>query len=810
MNTILQDLRYALRQLRRAPAFALTAILTLALGIGASTAVFSVIDATLLRPLPFAHQDRLVAIETRSQSGYQQPSSYLDYQDMRQQLSTFTAFAGYFPGKLNLDTGGEPASLRVIKGTDNFFDIFGVKPLLGRTFLPGEDQTGKDSIAVLSYELWQSRFAGNKAVVGTTIRLDGEPYTIIGIMPYGFRFPLSYVNALYTPLHPNKEWKNSRGSHWLPLIGLVKPGITRQQATADINRTLGNLARAYPDTGQGRTGRALSLAQDIIGKTSAPLWTLAFAVLALLSIACVNVASLLLARGVQREREIALRAAIGAARSRLIRQLITESFTLSAAGMLLGIALAYFMIFAMRTFLLSALARGADVRVNLPALFAAVVLALLTSIAAGLAPALRLSRTDPGIALRSGPRSGTGMSQNRLRSAFIVTQVALSLVLLVVSGLLLRSLENFLSTDLGFAPDRILAIDLDLSAGRYEGRDPLVSFYQPLLERIAQIHGVQGAGIVNLLPIREYGSNSDAHIAGQPPYPKNQEMLAELRIVSAGYFNAMGAKLLAGRQLSASLDKDEANYANVIVNQAFQRKFYPNGGNPVGGADDSGNMNGRNNFVGMVTNLRQDVLEPPMAEMDVLAEELSPKTRAISLISMRLVIRTNGDPRALVAPVTAAIHSIDPTVPVTSPETMRDVLRETLIFERMQSWLFGIFAALAVLLAMAGLYGLVSHEVELGTRDIGVRMALGSTRGGILAGVLRRVALLTALGTALGIVLTLAARQIFRSVVELHATHDAPLIAVLGLAMILLGLAAALLPARRAANLDPNEALRSE
>ncbi len=808
MNSILQDLRFALRQLRRSPGFAAIAIITLGLGVGSATAVFSVIDTVLLSPLPFAHQDRLIFPDTHAQAGYTQPWSYLSYIDARAQLKTFDALAGYSDfSKINLESPSGPVSLPSVRGTDNFFTVFGVKPLLGRTYVPGEDQPGRDTVAVLSYEVWQTNFGGRVDVVGKTVRLDGTPHTVIGVMPAGFRFPLSARNAIYKPLIPDPKLKTSRGSHWMRTVGLLKAGVTRQEAQADLTRVLTDLGRAYPDTDTGRTARLVPLHESVTGQAAGPLRTLLLAVFALLVIACVNVAGLLLARGVKREREMALRAAVGASRDRLIRQVVTEGLVLSAAGLAVGILLSWALLAAMRAFLIGAVARGADVQLNGAVLLFAVVLAAATSVAASLAPALRLSGADPNRALRSGGSAGVSRGQHRLRSGFVITQVALSLVLLVVSGLLLRNLRALLNTPLGFEPGRILTTSIQLSPGEYEHRDPLATFYRPLLDRVTHLPGVRAAGLINILPIQNSGSNSEIHIAGQPPYPPQQEVLAEVRFATAGYFEAMGIKLLRGRMLSPTEDTPNLKVANVVINQAFQKKFFAHGGNPIGAQTDEGD---KNNIVGLVTDVRQNLYSPPLAELDWLIDEMDVKDHLGYLVNTSLVVRSTVDPKSLIPALRNAMHQVDPTVPFLAPETMTDIVSESLVFERMENWLFGIFAGFALLLAVIGLYGLTSHEVELRTRDIGVRMALGSTRARVVRDIVTRVAALMLGGIALGWALTLALQRVLASVVELHAAHDAALLASLTLTLAVVGVAASLLPARRASTIDPIEALRGE
>jgi putative ABC transport system permease protein len=810
--SMMQDLRYSLRQLRRSPGFAAIVVLTLSLGIGAAAAVFSVIDAVLLRPLPFAHQERLVFPDTTAQAGYAQPWSYPSYVDARAQLKTFDALAGYTDFlKINLEGPSGPVSLNSVRGTDNFFNVFGVKPILGRTYLPGEDQPGRDNVVVLSYEVWQTQFGGQANAVGKVVRLDGAPYTVIGVMPAGFRFPLSARNAIYKPLNPDPAWKNNRRPHWMRVVGLLKAGVSREQAHADFVRVLADIGRAYPDTDSGRAVSIVPLHAQVSGKASGPLKTLVFAVLVLLAIACVNVAGLLLARGVKREREIALRAAVGAGRMRLVRQMVTESLVLSVAGLAGGMVVSWLLLAAMQTFLVDALARGTDVYMNWTVLVVALAFSAVTSVVASLAPAVRLSGTDPNRALRAGGGAGTGSGQHRLRSLFVVTQVALSLVLLMVSGLLLRNLQGLLKTNLGFDAKAILTTAINLSPGNYEGRDPLVTFYRPLVERVAHLPGVQGVGLINMLPVQNWGSNGDVHISGQPPYPPNQEMLAEERLVSAGYFDVMGIKLVHGRMLSQALDTPDRPASAVVVNEAFRRKFFSGGGDPVGAhMDDHDKAELKTGIVGVVSDVRQDLNEPPLAEMDFLIDEIAPKERLDNLANMTLVVRSDGDLQALVPSLRNALHEIDPTVPFKTPETMTEVVSETLVFERMESWLFGIFAAFALLLAVVGLYGLVNHEVELRRREIGIRMALGSTRGLVLREVLRRVALLMVAGAGAGWVLTLALKKVLASVVEMHASHDVALLAGVTAGLIAVGVLVSVAPARRAATIDPMQALRNE
>ncbi len=810
---LLHDLRYALRQMRRAPGFAVTVVITLALSVGVATAVFCVIDAVILRPLPYLHPERIVDIQTMSGHRYTQPASWPSYVDERAQAQTFAALAGYadyFQVTVETPSNG-PLLFDSVSATDNFFQVFGVQPLLGRTFLPGEEKDGKNDIAVLSYGIWQNYFSGNRNILNSAVKLDGRTYTIVGVMPARFRFPLNMRNAIYMPMHLDKPWMQGRGNHWLRTVARLKDGVTIGQAQADLSHVLDNMGRAYPETDEGRIVHLQPLAESVTRRTRGPLWTLLAAVLAVLAIGCVNIAGLLLARGVQRAREMAMRTAIGAGRARLIGQVLTESLLLAAMGAAGGVLLAWTMLDLMRAFLIHALARGADIHIDWTVLGAAIVAAAATSVIASLYPALRMASADPNRVLKAGGNAGTERGQHRLRAGFIITQVALTLVLLVVSGMLIRMVMRYRHADLGFDPAHILAAEINLSPGRYQGRDVIADFYQPLFDRVGHLPGVRAVGAISLLPIQNWGSNSDIHIAGQPPYPPHQEMLAEGRFVSTGYFDVFRIPLRRGRMLSPSLDRPDNPSAAVVVNEAFVRKFIPNGMDAVGQRiDDADKEANWTRIVGVTGNIRQDIYETPLAERDWLIDAIPPAEQLGLLSGMSLVMRVDGDPGQVIPALRRAIHNIDPTVPFKAPQTMTQVVSETLVFERMESWLFGIFAALALALALVGLYGLVSHEVEQARRDIGVRMALGASRNRILGMVMRRVAWMLAAGSAVGLVLTLLVRKTIDMVIYFEAQKEAAGVVELALLLVAAGLIAALIPAVRAASIEPMQALRME
>ncbi len=808
--TLAQDLRFTARQMRRAPGFFLLAVLTLGLGIGAATAVFSVLYTTFLQPLPYGNGARVVNLQMIAQAGYQQPASYPGYLDMRRSLQAFSAVSVLDTISANLRTETGAAPVHVVEGSDDFFDVLGTQPLLGRGFLAGEEQPGRNNVAVLSYGLWQRQFGGRANIVGSPIQLNGDPYTVVGVMPRSFRFPLTETQTIYTPLHPDARMLNNRGWHEFSVIAATKPGVDLGHAQADASRVFAELGRAYPDADAGRTVRVRPLGKLASKGVANALGLAACAAGMLLLIACVNVAGLLFARGVRREQEMALRAAVGASRQRLVRQTVTETLLVALAGAICGSGLAALLIAAMRTFLLKALARGMDVSINIPALAVALALAVLTSLLAGLLPAWRMSGISPNAALRTGTAgAGTNRAQQQLRASLLFTQVALSLALLAVSGLLLQHLRGMLSMDLGYAPDRIVAVRVALAAGDYKSKDPLGDFYHPLLERLAQQPGLDHAGIINMLPLAMSGSNREIQIVGQPPAPANEERLAEWRMVSAGYFDAMGSKLLAGRALTSALDRPETT--TYVVNHAFAREFTPFAKSAVGQRVDDASPE-KAEIVGEYSDMRQQVDQPPFAEMDMLVDQVALKDRRTDLLHMFLVLRAKDGvaPMSLIPAVRQMVHQLDAGAAMEVPMTLRDVLDDALVFERMQGALFSTFAACAVLLTLVGIYGTVRHEAELRTRDIGVRMALGATRAAVLTGILRRAAVVASAGIVAGLLLTLGAQRTLASLLELRPEHEAILLLALASGLFVVCLGSAFAPARRAAAVDPMQALRSE
>ncbi|HEY6448011.1 MAG TPA: ABC transporter permease [Acidobacteriaceae bacterium] len=817
LESVTQDLRFGIRQVTKWPGFGLTVMGTLALSIGIATAVFSVLYAMVIRPLPYRDVSRIVELDARSASGGPEGPSYPEYEDWRRMARSFTALAAFVNGSVGMGGGEGPVVLSEVQASDNFFDVFGVNPILGRTFAAGEDQNGRNDVVVLSYEVWQQEFGARKSVIGQKVRLDGSTYTIIGVMPAGFRFPIDELNAVYAPLHPTPNQITNRGNHWLQTVARLKPGVTARQAEDDLDAIFTELGK-NDAFNAGRTVHAVDLTAWVVGDTSHALWLLLAAVVTVLVIGCANVAGLLLSRGVKREREMALRSALGARRGRIVRQLVTEALVFAAVGAASGVVLAYGLLRVMRMLLVASLSRGAEVSVNIPVLVAAAATSIAVVLAAALIPALRLSGAAPNLALKSGAGSGTSRGQHRLRTGFVVTQVALALTLLVVSGLMLEMLERLRDTQLGFQPDHVLTAEIDLPHGRYAGRDVVADFYQPMLDRISALPGVRAAGVVQLLPGTGYGYNSEhIHIYGTEPLKNPRTDPSEVRFVTPGYYTVFQDALVEGRLADPANDKPTTRLV-CVVNEAFVKKFIPPGRDPVGleiGDNDQTDTlptqnNPRSLIVGVVKDIRQTIYQKPFPEHDYLIAQIPPALGAYVIGSMNLAIRTAGNPASMVPALRKVVQDVDATVPLRDPQPLETVLADVLTFQRMENWLFGTFAALAVLLAVVGLYGLISHEVELSTREIGIRLALGATRRTIVEGIFRRVGWMLAIGVAIGLAVTLAAERLINSVVAVQAERNAGLIAALAAGLAVAGLVATIVPAQRASSVEPMDALREE
>jgi putative ABC transport system permease protein len=823
MRTCSQDTRYAVRNLLRSRGFAAVAALTLTIGIGANTAIFSIIDTLLLRPLPFRDPGRLVRLyETEAAPG-NYPFAGPDFVDWRAQNKTFQDMALFgWAGDMNLSGEGRPDHVLAVPTQANFFTLLGVQPILGRGWLPGEDKSGKDQVAVLSYGLWREHFAGDPGVVGRSIALNSRKYTIVGVMAASFRYP--FQTQMWIPLDMDfKTWMGQRGSHWANAIGRLKPGISMEKARADLKVISGRLEKSYPDSNDKVGSAAIWLHDDLVGDSRASLLMMLSAVGLVLLIACANVANLLLSRAVARQKEMAVRSALGAARGRLLRQLLTESLLLSFAGGALGLAVAWVLIALVSRVNSVGLPQFAVVQLNGEVLAFTLGLAVLTGVLFGLVPALRTSRPDLHEELKGGAGSSISPSKRRrfTSDALVAGEMALSMLLLVSAGLLLKDFARLRNLDIGVRPEGVLTAAVRLPDTQYKTGAQQFSFSQSLLEKSAHIAGVDAAALSNRLPL-EGGSNYYVKLRGQTSKMSNE--LVEAHTVSREYFHAMGVRFLEGRNFDPAdfprvlaLDgryeklpegghlpdtESDAMVYPVVINQAMARAFWPNR-SPLGEMFSQGSDHGPwRQVIGVVNDVRQwGLAHKPVPEA------YGAFTGDVGLF---LVLHTSRQPLSLTAEVRRALAQTDPSLPLFSVRTMDQVIGENAQGEQFLSMLVGSFAGLAVLLAAVGIYGVLSYAVTERTREIGIRISLGAGRGRVLGQVILEGMRLAVVGFAVGIVGALAAGRVLASLLHEVKPGDPAIFAVTAVFLASVALAACYIPARRAARLDPMTALRYE
>lgn len=822
MPDAFQDVRYAARNLLRSRGFTAVAAITLTIGIGANTAIFSIIDSILLRPLPFREPDRLVRLyETEAAPGHY-PFAGPDFLDWKTQNHTFSDMALFaWSGDMNLSGGGRPDHVFAVPTEANFFSLLGVKPLLGRTWAPGEDMPGKDQVAILSYGLWRERFAGDPGVVGRTISLNSEKHTVIGVMPAGFRFP--FDTQMWIPLDMDGKSLRTRGNHWVNAIGRLKPGVSLERARADLKLISGRLEKAYPDTNEKVGSAVVALQDDLVGNSRASLLMMLSAVGLVLLIACANVANLLLSRAVARQKEMAVRSALGASRGRLLRQLLTESLLLSLSGGVLGLLAAWGLVALVARGDTIALPRFNTIQLNAEVLTFTFGLAVITGVLFGLAPALRTSRPDLHEELKGGAGSSISPGKRRrLTSDLLVTgEMALSLLLLISAGLLLKDFARLRYSDTGVRPNGVFTAAIRLPETEYKTGVQKYQFAQSLLEKTAPIAGVDAAAATDHLPL-EGGSNYYIKPRGRPDFHSN--VLVEYHACTPDYFRAMGIRLLEGRlfatadiqrarELDARYEKlppggripdQEADglITPVVVNSAMAHAFWPDR-SPLGQMFAQGGDHGPwRQVIGVVGDVREwGLTQKPVPEA------YDPFTGASRLF---VVLHTAHEPGSLAGDVRRALSQIDRSLPLYSVRSMDQVIAENARGQQFLSLLVGSFAALAVLLAAVGIYGLLSYLVTERTREIGIRMSLGASRTRVLREVIGAGLRLAAAGFTLGILGALAAGRVLTSLLHEVKPGDPWIFAATSGLLVLVALAACYLPARRAARLDPMKALRYE
>ncbi|AKJ03282.1 putative permease [Archangium gephyra] len=805
MDTLSQDFWLALRKLRKSPGFTLIAVLTLALGMGANSAIFSVVDAVLLRPLPMPESERLVHVYSVSR-GRNGDTSALDFRDMREKSRSFKELAVADSTDLSLTgAGGEPERLQGTTVSAEFFQLLGTPPLVGRTFLPGEDAPGHSRVVVLGHALWQRRFGGNPEVLGKSLEVGGVPYTVVGVMRPGFDFPSR--SQLWIPL----TWEgdvidaSNRGAHWLDVYGRLAPGVTVEQAQAELVALTRELEAQYPRTNTGFSAAVVSLQQSLVGEVEPALLLLLGAVGLVLLIACANLSNLLLARAVSREGEISVRLALGATPGRIVRQLLVESFVLALIGGAAGLLVASWGLDVLVALGPRDIPRLEQVTINGKVLAFSTGLSLLTAVLFGLFPALQAARAELGHSLREVGRSSTGV-RHRARNVLVVSETALAVVLLVAAGLLLKSFMRLQQVDPGFRSDQVLTMDLALPESTYTFGGPATGqFYDTLLERVRALPGVQSAAATFHLPMAGRNVTTSMRDLSRPEPTPEQRQLAQVRFVTPGFFEVMRVPLKRGRLLTTQ-DGEQGQRA-VLISEEAARRYWP-GEDPLGRTIEIGMSFGNGEMGGQVVGVVGNVRHQGMAT-EPFPEVYIPFGQARAN-NMSLVVRTAGEPLALASSVRAEVHALDKNLPVAHVRTLENILGDAVAQPRFLMALVATFAGLALVLAAMGLYGVVTFAVSQRTRELGIRMALGADARSVLRLVIGQYLQLTAAGVALGLALAFVASRLLAGL--LYSVQAADPWAYAGVTVLLVGVAfvASFLPAYRATRIDPVIALKHD
>jgi putative ABC transport system permease protein len=815
MDTLLQDIRYAVRKLLRAPGFTFIAVSTLALAVGATTAIFSIVNGVLLEPLPFPDADRVVFVASTKGDGQTNPMSGLDFIDYRDQSKSFVGMAAYERLSMNaIRQSSDPVRLDAAQVGAPFFDLLRVRPLHGRTFAPGEDAAGANRVAVLTEHLWRNQYGGDPRVVGQTIRLDGEAYTIVGVAPRALNFPAGV--EVYVPLvfQPYMIDPSNRGAHHLYAIGRVKDGVSVTVASAELATIAKRLAVQYPESNTGFGGMAVPLQEQIVGKVDKPLYAMFGAVVLVLLIACANVANLLLVRASARESEMAVRTALGAARKRIVRQLITESLILSAAGAALGVALASWAVAGVVAFGPAGLPRLHEVAIDRSVLAFTALVAVLTGILFGLVPALHAARSDLAQMLRASVRGSSRGGSHRTRSALVVAEMTLALVLLVGAGLLIHSFVRLVNVDPGFNPERVVAFNLSLPSSKYQYERQVRAFTTELTERLRQLPGTHDVGITFGRPLSTSGlMRTTFEVSGWPPSTPSNRYVSQVHMTSPGYFKAMAIPLVRGRLYTPAEDRLDAPPV-IVVSETFARKYFPVedaiGKHVTFGIthDTAEAGRGAATVQGRIVGIVGDVKQQDLATPSYPAVYAPFNTWAIGFFTV--LVRTDADARAVQMRVKSVVREIDAELPIYNLTTMTEAVSDSVSQPRFYMVLLGGFAAIALLLAALGIYGVISYAASQRTRELGIRVALGATGQTIVRLVIGEGVRLAAVGVVLGILASLVLTRALASLMFGVEKLDPVTLTAAPLALMAVALLGSYLPARRAAKVDPVIAMRNE
>jgi putative ABC transport system permease protein len=804
-----QDVRFALRMFGKNPAFTAVAALALALGIGANTAIFSVVDAILLRPLSFKNPEQLVMIfENATHLGFPKntpsPANFLDW---RKQSTLFDGMAAFAEQSFNLTGVGEPERLDGRRVSANLFDLLGVRAIVGRTFVPQEDQPGT-KVAVLNEALWKRRFGGDTGVIGQAITLNGESYTVVGVVRSATQLPAfgKWRDQIWVPLAFSSEEAGNRGNHFLEVVARMKRGVTLAQAQAEMETIMARLAREYPvyNTRIGAVVRPLH--EEIVGDIKPALLILLGAVVFVLLIACANVANLLLARAAVRQKEIALRLALGADRGRLTRQLLVESIILSLLGAVVGLGFAYAGLSVLIHFVPPEILQTDTIAINARVLIFTLAVAILTGLVFGLVPAAQASHFNLNDSLKEGGRdSGVGVRGKRLRSGLVIAEISVSFILLIGAGLLINSFMHLRNLDPGFRADHLLTLTVNLSEVKYPDTQKRVAFFDEVLRRVRELPGVQSAAAAGNLPYTYNGDSMGISVEGIPDPPPDQWPDVIFRTVGPGYFSTMGIPLVRGRDFT---DRDTLDTTRaVVISEKTAKHYWPNQ-DPIGKRLKPGESTSNRPWrtvIGVVKDVRQnDFVAEPKMEMYLSFRQME------SLTANALVVRTAVDPRTLAASVRTAIWSVDKDQPVANIDSMEHIVAGAVARQRFSMLLLAIFAGLALVLAAVGIYGVMSYAVAQQTREIGIRMALGAKRSDVLAMTIKQALKLVATGLVCGLAIAFVLTRVMTGLLfEISATDPLTFISI---AFVLLGVAlfASYIPALRATRIDPMIALRAQ